>query len=416
MLGVSLMALVGCAHRQTQPTLSSIQIYDKNGMNEAISIPSRLKSYENKNFLEPQPYQKVVRVYRIKGEETPKAKITSYHPNGHICEYLETRNGRAYGTYKRYFDNGLLNMQATVMEGLGDLSEEAKITWLFDEMAFVYDELGNKVAEIPYSKGKLQGIAKYYYPTGKIKKTILYKDDQKHGISQEFDEQDKLVGESSFYEDKKNGRSYFNHKEYKIEEFYKDDLLINAQYLDQKGNVISSIEGGFGQKTHFEDGVIKKLESFENGKPKGLVTLYYSNGNRKNTYYIKNGQKNGKETIYYPQLFSSNDEKVKLCIDWVSDEIQGRVITWYDNERKESEREYAHNSKHGMSFAWYKDGNVMLVEEYENDKLIKGKYFKRGETAPVSQVIKGAGLATIFDEDGHFVKKVKYKDGIVLEE
>jgi antitoxin component YwqK of YwqJK toxin-antitoxin module len=85
--------------------------------------------------------------------------------------------------------------------------------------------------------------------------------------------------------------------------------------------------------------------------------------------------------------------------------------TWYSNGVMESQREINVNKKQGLSFAWYKNGDLMLMEEYENDMLIKGSYFKKGDKAPISRIESGKGLATLYTSDGIFLRKVSYEKG-----
>jgi hypothetical protein len=54
----------------------------------------------------------------------------------------------------------------------------------------------------------------------------------------------------------------------------------------------------------------------------------------------------------------------------------------------------------------------MLMEEYDNDILVKGSYLKKGDKQPVSKVENGKGIATIYDSRGHFQKKITYEKGI----
>lgn len=68
--------------------------------------------------------------------------------------------------------------------------------------------------------------------------------------------------------------------------------------------------------------------------------------------------------------------------------------------------------KEGTAFAWYQDGSRMLIEEYENDLLILGRYYKKGDNEPVSRVKEGDGIATLYDPKGNFVKKIPYRKGI----
>ena len=105
----------------------------------------------------------------------------------------------------------------------------------------------------------------------------------------------------------------------------------------------------------------------------------------------------------------------KLYIEWQDDVIQGICRTWYPNGRLESERELLNNQKHGTSSAWYLDGSLMLIEEYENDVLQKGSYLKKGETKPVSTVENGEGTATFFCKDGRFLKRALYHKGQVID-
>jgi hypothetical protein len=57
----------------------------------------------------------------------------------------------------------------------------------------------------------------------------------------------------------------------------------------------------------------------------------------------------------------------------------------------------------------------MLIEEYDNDQLVKGIYIKKGEKSPVSVIENGEGIATLYDSDGYFLKKIKYYKGIPTE-
>ena len=74
------------------------------------------------------------------------------------------------------------------------------------------------------------------------------------------------------------------------------------------------------------------------------------------------------------------------------------------------------NRKNGVSTAWYEDGSLMLVEKYENDFLIEGKYYKKGEREPVTEVFEGNGKVTLFDEKGNFIKSIKYINKIPQDE
>ncbi len=56
----------------------------------------------------------------------------------------------------------------------------------------------------------------------------------------------------------------------------------------------------------------------------------------------------------------------------------------------------------------------MLSEEYENDLLVSGTYYKKGDTKPVSRVSDKKGIVSLYDPDGYFLKKIPYEKGIPL--
>ena len=62
--------------------------------------------------------------------------------------------------------------------------------------------------------------------------------------------------------------------------------------------------------------------------------------------------------------------------------------------------------------AWYRDGSLMLIEEYDRDRLKRGDYLKKPNTTPISKVINGKGIATLFDADGKTLRKVSYQEGL----
>lgn len=127
-------------------------------------------------------------------------------------------------------------------------------------------------------------------------------------------------------------------------------------------------------------------------------------------YSLKDGQKHGDETIFYPENLP------KMLITWQEGKMQGKIKTWYKNGQLESEREFYNNKKNGPSSAFYSNGQLMLLEEYENDQLIQGYYWKKGGLREVSSIDHGDGVATLYDSEGIFLKKIFYKKGEPLDE
>jgi antitoxin component YwqK of YwqJK toxin-antitoxin module len=408
---VLLALLCGCASKAEDPNqIVSLQIIDRNGFSETISTKDRLANYEKTDFLASQPYQKVLRVFGKSRASKAPAIITSYHPNSQLWQYLETVNGRALGIYREWHPNSQLRLETSVIEGTADITPMAQMSWVFDGQSRVWDEEGNLMAEIRYEKGVLEGPALYYHPNGKISQTIPYHKDVIEGTLTICDDQGAVIEKIPYKKGAKEGQAFGPH----YQETYTSGLLIQAAYTDTSGQVVSTIEKGFGKQAIFKNQRLQSKVEYKKGVAEGEIELFNEEGCLISSYTQVDSKKHGDEWEYYPQ--KEGTPRPKLCIHWDQDAIQGTVKTWYATGVLESQREMHGNKKHGLSFAWFKEGDLMLMEEYENNTLIKGSYFKKWEKKPVSRVENGKGTATLFDSSGRLLKKIAYDKGIPLGE
>ncbi len=401
-----LIFLAGCrASKDESPVIVSMQTVDRNGFSETISTKDRLTTYEKVDFLTSQPYKKVMRVYRKDQEGKSHAKLTSYHSNGGVWQYLEVVDNRAHGIFQQWHENGKLKIEGFIIEGMGDLNEMAQQSWLFDGECLIWDEEGNLEASFIYEKGQLCSEAIYYFPSGKVTKVIPYTKGLIDGAQISYDEEGNILEQVHYKEGHKEGRAVASwvYGVSKYQEQYREGQLLNGLYYDPQGALVAEIENGEGIKAEFKEGQLFSLTQYQNGAADGEVKLLSANGKVHCRYTIHNEKKNGEEWEYYPT------EKPKLMLTWSEDQIQGMVKTWYKNGGLESQREMTGNKKHGICLAYYHSGEPMLMEEYENDRLIKGSYFKKGEQAPVSTIECGDGVATLYNPDGQFLKKVNYE-------
>ncbi|MDE3045288.1 MAG: hypothetical protein KGJ02_01395 [Verrucomicrobiota bacterium] len=381
------LVLAGCHYSSdsSEPLLTSIQIQDRNGLTETISIPERLAVYNQVDFLNSQPYKKVLRVFKREGKNS--AKITTYHPNGFPWQYLEVQDMRAFGAYREWYPNGQLKVEATVIGGTADVVPGAQQDWLFDGLSRAWDEKGRLLAEIPYQKGVIEGKAFHYAANGQIEKELLYHENELDGESVEF-----------FPDGSKKNRT-----------LYQKGLLIEGEYFSPKGDPVSQIKQGAGLQPIYKGNTLERMVEFYNGYPEGMIKIFGPSGEVTALYTIKNGKKQGEEIRYFP------NSTPKLSIPWEDDAISGLVKTWYPTGGLQSQREFARNKKMGAALGWYRDGSLMYLEEYEEDRLIKGQYFKKNQKEPASTVSSGNGYATLFDEEGIFLRKVQYVKGKPLD-
>lgn len=329
-----LVTLWGCSHKTENAAdeVSTIQLVDRNGFSETISAKQRLEPLTHVDFSKPQSYQKVTRVYGRSFDGKLRTKINTYHTNGQPWQYLEIENGRAHGEYREWYSNGMLRIEAHVIEGVAEVSEMAMATWLFDKTCLVWDEEGRPLAKISYEKGELEGPS-LYYTHGKLTKEIPYHKDAIDGTAKIYDESGALSERFEYRQGLKHGLSEGKH--YKEE--YEKDLLITGTYFDAEKKVIAEIKKGNGKQATFENDVLISFVEYLGGQPEGMVEQLDSQGRLTGTYMVKDGKKEGEEWEYY------SEKRPKLCIPWKDDAIQGVVRTWYENGVLESQREMAGN-------------------------------------------------------------------------
>lgn len=392
--------------------LISINIIDRNGLNETVTNPDRLNQYEQVDFLRPQPYKKVLRVYKKNCQGDSQAYITTYYENGQPKQYLETVNNRAFGRYREWHENGVAKLEVLVIGGMADLAPCAEKSWQFDGCAQAWDENGNLVTEISYNKGNLEGESIYYHPNGAIWKRIPYYKNQANGTAEYYLDNGQLLQTISFTDGILNGIAlrFWSPERIAADELYNKGRLIQGHYFDSCGKMISEIIDGEGYRSSFGKESLYELQEFHEGVLNGEVRVFDENGYLVRVYHIENNLKNGEE-IEYQTRRNTPEPKPKLLITWYKGKIQGYVKTWYDNGNIESQRELVDNRRNGVATAWYKDGSLMLIEEYDRDRLVKGEYYKKGDRIPVSEISNGSGIATLYDGEGHFMRKINYYNG-----
>ena len=396
-----------------------LQITDRNGLTETISSQEKLKHFSLYNFKENAPYKQVLQIFR-KGSSP--SILTTYHSNGQLWQYLEISDARAFGPYREYYPSGQIKIKAYVIGGPADLSSFSQQDWLFDGISKAWNEKGQLLSKIYYEKGQLEKTSFYFHPSGAIKKETSFSQNICHGEMKEYDETGKLISCVPFKDGKKEGKAigYFSNGALSYMEEYTKDLLYHGFYYDKNNQLISKIHEGDGHKAIFDKrDNLSHLIEYRKGIAEGSIQEFSSTGEILRLYHIKKGEKEGEEIEY----FSSNPFSLKknsplfplakLSIQWSKGKINGIVKTWYENGQMESQKEFSNNQKNGVHCSWYNNGSLMYVEEYEHNLLIKGLYYKIDETTnPVSSVIKGTGIATLFDKKGNFLQKISYEKGV----
>lgn len=408
------LSLYGCTRPSSddlKPHLTCLHIIDQNGFTETIASKDRLENYKNIDFSLPQPYQKVMQVFSKDIEGIQKSIITSYHPNGYLRQYLEISNNRAFGKYQEWNSNGTLKIDSNVIGGVADLSPEAEKSFVFDGISKAYDKEGRIAAIVKYNRGDLEGNYTTYHSNGNIATSYSYKNNLLEGLSLNYREDGSVVEKTEYLHGQKDGVSQFFYENNAVksnEVFVKGDL-VEGKYFSKEGVLVSEIICGNGFKTLFDNDQFIEKHEYKKGIQEGIVEVYGKKGELIRQYHLKGEYKNGEEIIYaFDPIYERSIKKISL--NWVDGCIQGRVKVWYENGLLEAEMEISGNKKNGNYTAWYKNGQLMFIEEYHQDLLVSGQYFKPSSFSPVSKVINGNGIATLYDGDGTFLKKITYID------
>ena len=396
--------------------LVSLTLVDPHGLTETIRARDRLERYRAVNFLLAQPYRKVVRVYGKEKEGSLRTYITSYYPNGQVKRYLQVVNSRASGLYQEWHSSGQRKLCAQVVGGEPDVEDSSITTYLFDGPAEVWDEAGRPLALFSYQRGSLEGVVIEYHPTGALKERAHFTGGLRQWLTQRFSEGGELKEEVTFHEGEPQGEAhgYWPDGRSSYNELYKKGLLHEGLYFDEEGDCIATIHQGRGRRARFlREGRFDLIE-YREGVCEGAVEELDADFHLLRRYHTKNGVKHGEEIEFYPPSPFGQEAaaRPKLLITWQQGLLHGTVKSWYPSGQLESQREMAHNKRYGPSTGWYEEGQLMLIEEYEEDRLIKGSYFSHSSGLPVSHVVAGSGLATLYDGSGHLIRKVVYQGGL----
>lgn len=404
--------------------IACLNYIDRDGFSSTIRAPDRLSNYANTDFLCPQPFQKVMCVYKPDKEGCVSSFVAGYYDNGQIKQHLEVLDGRAWGRYREWHENGEPRLEVPVVGGMADISPEGEKSWIFEGTANAWDTCGQLIAEINYCNGKLEGPSIYHFSSGGVQRRLMFHNNFAEGCEEVFRDNGAILETIEYVKGERCGRSvrYWTEDLFAADEYWSRDQLVSGIYRDIDGDVVGEIIDGDGWRALFDESHTRALQQYTDGRPDGQVRIFDEAGQLTSSYYLKNNQKHGEEIVYYPGSMQARrrgevdrDPQAQLLITWYEDMIHGITKTWYPNGVQESQRDLSDNQKNGMATAWYRDGSMMLMEEYDSDRLVKGQYFKRGHRVAESHVHEGNGVASLYDADGKLLKRVTYFHGRPLD-
>ena len=369
------------------------------------------------------------------------------YPNGTLSSEGYIRNGKPDGYWKSYYVTGVLK------------SEGKRTSYLLDSIWVFYDQTGDITEKISYLLGKRngysvryqkdqvnglyvyseelyagdkkEGVARIYFPSGKIKQTIPYVNGRKDGLSREYDREGKIITLLEYNNDFLISRERINHTDAsgmkqgewmdfypdgskKTERNYRDDLL-HGYYkeYDEKGKLLVTLLYENGkvtgteidnsteidiEKRYDEAGRLVYAGPFKEGVPVGIHREYNIDGTVKNA------------RIY-------NDNGL-LISEGIVDEEGNRNGAWKDfssGGAPVAEGVYTNNRRTGAWKFYNSQGRLEQAGSYSNGR-IDGTwrwYYPTGELLREEDYYQGRrdGSYTEFSRTGEIIAQGTYADG-----
>jgi antitoxin component YwqK of YwqJK toxin-antitoxin module len=386
-------------------------------------------------------------IYAQTGEELRDGFHQFKYPNGNISSEGFIRNGKPDGFWKSYYVTGVLK------------SEGKRRSFLLDSIWVFYDQAGDTTEKISYLLGKRngyyikyqkdpvygsyvystelfagdrkEGVARIYYPEGKVRQTILYVNGKKDGLSREYDREGKVITLLEYNNDFLISRERINFTDaagmkqgewldfypegnIKTERNYRDDQL-HGYYkeYDQRGTLLVTLlyENGRVTGTDLDTGagidIVNRYDDagrliysgpFKEGIPVGIHREYNENG-----------------TVRVAKIYNDNG---LLISEGIVDDAGNRNGAWKDYSAGGvviAEGTYAENRRTGAWKFYNTSGRLEQAGSYSNGR-IDGTwrwYYPEGELLREEDYYQGVrdGNYTEFTRTGEIITQGTYTDG-----
>jgi uncharacterized protein len=303
-------------------------------------------------------------------EDSIMRYVKFYYPGGQLSSEGYLREEKPDGYWKTYFENGLLK------------SEGNRENYLLDGSWKFYNEEGVLTVEINYKEDKKngkrisylreeiieenfesdvkQGFTYFYYPDGKRKKEIFFKDGLEEGLVKEYDTTGLII-------------TLF---------VYKKGFIVSREIINRH----NSLGNKHGQWMEFyTNGKIKQTSEWRNGVLNGFVKDYDESGNLLIVQKYINGvvQPEAAEIKVYEIKYDYYESgKVKIVGSYREDQPDG-IRREYDESGKIIKGFIFRSGiliaegiidekglKQGEFIEYFENGSMMALGKYINSKPV----------------------------------------------
>ena len=390
--------------------------------------------------------------YGQKQDINPNGYNIFYYYNGQKSSEGTMLDGKPEGYWKTYYENGKLKTEGTrhnfqldsvwvFYDEDGDTSK--KINYLYGKKNGYYFSYEYSVDENNVKTGGLiskelyvadikQGQAYYFYPTGQLKTTIIYKNGIREGISREYSKDSLIITISEYHNDYRISKENINRndsrgfkqgtwkyftKDFKVhlEENYLNGKLNGyVREYDKSGKIIKQVKYENGieiseeiaadttksniQNDFFVDGTLKKSGAYRNGFPVGIHKEFNEKGD-----IISSAEYDDFGNLIGTGIVDGNNNK------------QGYWKEFYSTGELKAEGEYIKNKRNKEWKFYFKSGKIEQSGTYKKGKpngLWKWVY-ENGQTEREENFLNGKedGLLIEYYNDGRLKTKGNFFDG-----
>ena len=325
---------------------------------------------------------------------------TDYHPNGMVSVEASYNYGVYNGTNSYYWPSGLLSIQMQYNEGIinkittyypnKEIRKEYTGDQLKEEIE-LYNDYGQLIKKYKCNeKGQEEGISTFYYPTGKIKKTITYVEGEAHGENKEYYPGGNLKIWCYFKNGESDGLQLYYHINDTIESegymqngkkvgswyWYNLDGSLSHQEEYQNGTIVYAADyfptGSLKEEYFFDLGGVMTKHIMYNHLGEVLHTNLFQNGEGTMKNYYLNGTLASMGECRYNKyvdtcFFFDLDGNKLFEINYLDGEIHGKTTTFMlEDPFYKAERSFLFGKEHGT------------IKVYDNQRLIREINYEYG--------------------------------------
>lgn len=316
------------------------------------------------------------------------------------------KNGLKQGRWKFFFDDGKLKLEGTFRDNKrnGYFKEYDDKGMLVDIAKYVNDERQEEAPELVKLEVKTD-----YFPNGKPKTVVSYKDGLPEGIRRDYDTAGRVVASYTFSKGRIITEGIIDDegiRDGEWKEFYEGgQLRAEGVYnlgkrvgkwmfyhenatVEQEGNYNSQGNAEGLWKWYYDDGSLLREENYRNGALDGLYTEYneagrivvqgefidgleegfwkYEYGDIREEGTYKGGKRNGEWKTYY------DNGQLYFVGSFIDDNPNGRHTWFWPDGKRKDQGDFIMGLRNGDWIQFDSQGAVFLVIAYQNG--IERKY------------------------------------------